>query len=179
MDRDLNPVFPKTLFPIQRPKKHFYYSETIKHDEVWLRSLTTLNNLPEQWTDYVAVFHWKVLGNWIDSCLWKNAMTKPTLLASLSGTFLQTLPDLVTSLKGHSLSPRSCPPTQSAPSERFGYWYDCRSNLVPKHARKHEAHPPRVKKEFRLDSNDFRLIWAGVSNMVSYKTNVWYTLSCL
>ena len=27
--------------------------------------------------------------------------------------------------------------------------------LAPKHARKHEAHPPRVKKkEFRLDSND-------------------------
>ena len=34
-----------------------------------------------------------------------------TLRASLSGTFLQTLPDLVTPLKGHSLSPRSCPAT--------------------------------------------------------------------
>ena len=44
-----------------------------------------------------------------------------TLRASLSGTFLQTLPDLVTPLKGHSLSPRSCTPTRSAPSERFGY----------------------------------------------------------
>ena len=44
-----------------------------------------------------------------------------TLRASLSGTFLQTLPDLVTPLKGHSLSPRSCPPTRSAPSERFLY----------------------------------------------------------
>ena len=44
-----------------------------------------------------------------------------TLRASLSGTFLQTLPDLVTPLKGHSLSPRSCPPTRSAPSEKFGY----------------------------------------------------------
>ena len=42
-----------------------------------------------------------------------------TLQAPLSGTFLQTLPDLVTPLKGHSLSPRSCPPTRSAPS---GYW---------------------------------------------------------
>ena len=41
-----------------------------------------------------------------------------TLQAPLSGTFLQTLPDLVTPLKGHSLSPRSCPPTRSAPSER-------------------------------------------------------------
>ena len=44
-----------------------------------------------------------------------------TLRASLSGTFLQTLPDLVSPLKGHSLSPRSCPATRSAPSERFGY----------------------------------------------------------
>ena len=39
------------------------------------------------------------------------------LRVSLSGTFLQTLPDLVTPLKGHSLSPPSCPPTRSAPSE--------------------------------------------------------------
>ena len=42
-----------------------------------------------------------------------------TLRASLSGTFFQTLPDLVTPLKGHSLSPRSCPPARSAPSERY------------------------------------------------------------
>ena len=41
--------------------------------------------------------------------------------ASLSGTFLQTLPEQVTLLKGHSLSPRSCPPTLSAPSERSEY----------------------------------------------------------
>ena len=41
----------------------------------------------------------------------------PTLRAPLSGTFLQTLPDLVTPLKGHSLSPRSCPATRSAPSK--------------------------------------------------------------
>ena len=46
---------------------------------------------------------------------------RATLRASLSGTLLQTLPDLVTPLKGRSLSPRSCPVTRSAPSERFGY----------------------------------------------------------
>ena len=73
--------------------------------------------------------------------------TWTTLRASLSGTFLQTLPDLVTPLKGHSLFPRSCPATRSAPSERFGYWLDCGSNLAPKHGRKHETHPPRVKKK--------------------------------
>ena len=43
------------------------------------------------------------------------------LRASLSGTFLQTLPDLVTPLKGHSLSLCSRPPMLSAPSERLGY----------------------------------------------------------
>ena len=41
--------------------------------------------------------------------------------ASLSGTFLQTLPYLVTPLKGYSLSPLGCPPTRSASSESFGY----------------------------------------------------------
>ena len=69
-----------------------------------------------------------------------------TLRAPLSGTFLWTLPDLVTPLKRHSLSPRSCPPTRSAPSERFGYQYDCGRSLAPTHARKHEAHTPRVMK---------------------------------
>ena len=44
-----------------------------------------------------------------------------TLRAPLFGTLLQTLPDLVTPLKGHSLSPCSCPATRSAPSERFLY----------------------------------------------------------
>ena len=39
-----------------------------------------------------------------------------TLRASLSGTFFQALPDLIPPLKGHSLSPRSSPPTRSAPS---------------------------------------------------------------
>ena len=45
----------------------------------------------------------------------------PTLRESLSGTLLQILPELVTPLQRYSLSPRSCPATRSAPSERFGY----------------------------------------------------------
>ena len=53
---------------------------------------------------------------------------------------------------------------------------------MPKHPRKHETHPPRVKKEkkkkkgggggggeLRLDSNDFGFICAGVRNVISYK----------
>ena len=43
------------------------------------------------------------------------------LRASLSDTFLQTLSELVTPLKRHSISTRSCLLTLSAPSERFGY----------------------------------------------------------
>ena len=82
-----------------------------------------------------------------------------TLRASFSDTFLQTLPNLVTPVKGHSLSPRSCPATRSAPSERFGYYYDCRSNLAPKHARKQEAHPPRVKKRRRRVPSRFKRFW--------------------
>ena len=81
--------------------------------------------------------------------------TVPTLPPSLSGTFLQTLPDLVTPLKGHSLSQRSCPPTKG-----LGTNTDCRSNLAPKHARKHETHPPRVKKEV---PSRFKRFWFYLS----------------
>ena len=38
-------------------------------------------------------------------------MTEYTLRASLSGTFLQTVAQVVTPLKGHSQSPCSCPPS--------------------------------------------------------------------
>ena len=50
-------------------------------------------------------------------------------------------------------------------------WYDCGCNLAPKHARKHESHLPRVKKEFRLGSNDSGFIWAGGSNIVIKQTS--------
>ena len=116
-----------------------------------------------------------MLGVWV---LWvlvfgavHNRRVWGALRASLSGTFHQTLPDLVTPLKGHSLSPHSCPATRTAPSERFGYQYDCRSNLAPKDTRKHETYPPWVKKEnvFRLNSNDCGFICAGVNFVGGYK----------
>ena len=72
------------------------------------------------------------------------------LLASLSGTFLQTLPDLVTPLKGHALFIALFISAQLST--------DAVSNLAPKHAREYEKHPPQVKKEFRLDSNNFGFI---------------------
>ena len=130
------------------------------------------------------------LGNNVGPCLWWSSnvpstasghlRTRPACAhsgASLSDTFHQTLPDLVTPLKGHSLSPRSCPPTRSArPPKGLGTNnYDCRSNLAPKHARKHETHPPLVKKKEKKKKGvpsrfkrSVGFIWAGVSNMVSY-----------
>ena len=68
-----------------------------------------------------------ILEVWISTQTFRKLLTASvdsyadTIRAPRSGTFLQTLPDLVTPLKGHSLSPRSCPATRSAPSEKFGY----------------------------------------------------------
>ena len=48
--------------------------------------------------------------------------------------------------------------------------------IASKHARKYEARPPQVKntkKKFRLDSNDFGFICAGVSNVGGYEGNAW------
>ena len=39
------------------------------------------------------------------------------------------------------------------------------------------SHPGEKEKKFRLDANAFGFIWAGVSNMASYKTNALYNLS--
>ena len=100
-----------------------------------------------------------------------------TLRASLSGTFLQTLPDLITPLKGAlfisaQLSSDAVSALQKGLSTNKKC--DCGSNLASKHPRKHETHLPRVKKKrkkkLRLDSKDFDFISAGVSSMVIYKT---------
>ena len=45
-------------------------------------------------------------------------------------------------------------------------------SAAKRHAREHEARPPRVEKEFRLDSNNFVFIYVGVSNGGGYKGNV-------
>ena len=50
----------------------------------------------------------------------------------------------------------------------IGHGFD----LTPKHARKHEMHPPWVKKrekKFCLDSNDCGFICAGVNFVGGYK----------
>ena len=41
-------------------------------------------------------------------CVGDGLLSQTHSEPSLSGTFLQTLPELVTPLKGHSLSPRGC-----------------------------------------------------------------------
>ena len=90
-------------------------------------------------------------------------MGKGILRASLTGTFLQDSARIVTLiLKGHSLSPRSCQPTRSAPSEEFGTNKTVEACITSKHVPKHEARQPTVRKEFRLDSNDFGFICDSV-----------------
>ena len=60
-----------------------------------------------------------------------------------------------------------CPPTWSAPSERLGYWWGCGSNIAPKHARKHETRPPRIKTKSSVSIQTiFGLICADVSKVV-------------
>ena len=92
--------------------------------------------------------------------------------ALLSGTLLQTLPDLVTALKGYSLSPRQL--TRALRKVRY---YDCSSNLAPKHAREQEnasttgnkKKREKKREEFRLDSNDCGFICTGVYFVGGYK----------
>ena len=70
--------------------------------------------------------------------------------------------------------PRICPPTLSAPPERFWYYYECGSNIASKHARKHEARPPQPNNKFCLDSNNVGLFVLAQA--------MWYTrhdLNCL
>ena len=71
---------------------------------------------------YQQTYHWTIPAQGHTHTKDYKYVSLPTLQASLFGTFLQIQPDLVTSLKGHSLSPRSWTLTRSAPSERFGYW---------------------------------------------------------
>ena len=73
----------------------------------------------------------------------KKHANKYTLRAPLSGTFPQTLSDLVT--RRGQRSPKGS-----------GTKKDCRSNLAPRHARKHETHSPRVKN--RVPSR-FKRLW--------------------
>ena len=54
------------------------------------------------------------------------------------------------------------------------YKQDCENYVTLKHACKHEAHLPRVKKkrrEFCLDWDNFGFIYAGVSSAGSYESN--------
>ena len=56
-------------------------------------------------------------------------------------------------------------------SKRFGFEQDCESNIASKHARKHEERPPRIRDEFRLDSDDFGCTFDGVITVDVYKRN--------
>ena len=81
-----------------------------------------------------------------------------TLPASLSGTFLQTLPELVTPLKEHVLFISAQLSTDAVIAIKKVGVLTRLKETASKHARKHEACPARVMNEFRLDSNGFGFI---------------------
>ena len=75
------------------------------------------SRVPLQWRNQI----WKSLEEGAGKRCSECGLDSHSEHHSVSGTLLQTLPDLVKPRKGHTLSPRSCPATRSAPSERFGY----------------------------------------------------------
>ena len=96
-----------------------------------------------------------------------------TLWVLLSSTILQTRPQLVTPLKGHSLSLCICPLTLllSAPSERCQYpdktveastFYKQGTSTIGIGLK---------KKKFHLDPKDYGCICTGANSMGSYKRN--------
>ena len=100
---------------------------------------------------------------------------RATLWASVSGTkFLQTLPELVTQLKGRYLAylravvHRRCqrPPKGLGTDKKY-----CGSNITSKHAREHEARLPRVKKR-RRKKQAFNS-GAGIAQWLEHRTRDW------
>ena len=78
------------------------------------------------------------------NCGTSGYATQGTLSVSVRlSTFLQTVAQVVTPLKGHSQSPCSCPPTLSAPSEGLGTNKTLEAT-ASKHARQHQVRSPRV-----------------------------------
>ena len=89
-----------------------------------------------------------------------------TLQASLSGTYLQTLPESVTPLKGHSFYFHTAVHLCCQRSPKGLGTNKAESNTVSKFSRLHEARLPQGRKiEFYLSANNFGFICAGISNV--------------
>ena len=101
--------------------------------------------------------------------------------ASLSGTFLQTLPQLVTPLHIYSSVHRRCqPPSKGLNADKTVQV----TSVTSEYARKPEARPPRIKREFRLDSNDLGFTCDGVCKVDGDTRNArwrypWWSLCTL
>ena len=106
-----------------------------------------------------------------------------TLLASVSGTFLQTARFGYATEGALFISAQLSADAVSALRKVrvLIIWLWKQPSAQSTHVNTRRIHPGwnKKRKEFRLDSNDCGFIWAGVSNMVSYITNVWYKPSCL
>ena len=100
---------------------HVIFPERLLRKNLFACTFTADDSiLHERVCYFLYIFFCWVMGLCHPSDITTINMSQFTLRASLSSTFLQTLLDLVTSLKGHYLSRRSCPPAWSALSERFG-----------------------------------------------------------
>ena len=106
-----------------------------------------------------------------------------TLQTSLSGTFLQTLPELLTPLKGHVLF-ISAQLSTDAVSALRKVWVlilnktveatlrpSTRLNLRRVRPGLKKKEKKKRKKQFRLDSNDLDFICADVSNVGGFERN--------
>ena len=120
---------------------------------------------------------WKRGGSWAIKKLndsvseWASVWMCVTLRAPLSGTFLQSLPDLVTPLKGHF--------HLRAAVQRRGQRPPKGSSTNMTVEATTGGGKKRRKKEFRLDSNDCGFICAGVNFVGGYKWHTLFYLSCL
>ena len=97
-----------------------------------------------------------------------------TLRPSLSGTFLQTLPELVTPLKGYSVFISAQLSTDAVSALRKVWVLIIKTVEASKHARrnkKREARPLRVKAKSSVSIQPFCFKCAGVSNVGCYKRN--------
>ena len=86
--------------------------------------------------------------------------TAATLRASLSGTLLQTARFSYATEGALFISAQLSSDAVST-LRKVQVLYDCGSSLAPKHARKHETHPPLVRKRVpsRLKRLRFYLRW--------------------
>ena len=108
-------------FCIKKGSDESHFNVSVGSDGQSHKTASTNHKICEEKGDEGALFISAQLSTDAVSAL-RKVWVLTTLRAPLSGTFFQTLPDLVTPLKRHSIFISALlSTTRSAPSERFGY----------------------------------------------------------